>query len=126
MKFFGLEIELPIPLIVENIGVIHITRNNTRYSEIKYINIWFHYTRDLHENKIVVLEFVRSENNKSDIMTKNPIQKKFEKHSPKLVSIAPIELLVLVKKNREGVKILFFIKCNIWKMSVYKYKLKNK
>ena len=41
--------------------------------------------------------------NESDLMTKNPTSAEFEKHSPKMCSEVPEELLEKVKKE-EGVK----------------------
>ena len=38
--------------------------------------------------------------NESDIMTKNPASTEFEKHSPKMCSEVPEELLEKVKKRR--------------------------
>ena len=76
MKDFGIQAELSIPLIVNNIETIYIIRNNTSGTETKHVNIRFYYIRDLYNSHIVVLQFVKSENNKSDIMTKKPHPKK--------------------------------------------------
>ena len=100
IKDFGIQAELPIPLMVDNMGTIHIARNNTSGAGTRHVNIRFHYMRDLYNSYIVVLQFVKSENNELDIMTKKPTQKEFEKHSPKLVEIVPEELLALVKKQK--------------------------
>ena len=100
MDNFEIQADLPILLIVDNIGVIHITRNNVSGTGTKYVNIKLYYIRDLHNNQIVILQFVKSENNKNDIITKNPTQKKFEKHNSKLVGVVPAELLTLIKKQK--------------------------
>ena len=100
IKKFGIQAELPILLIVNNIETIKIARNNTSGAETRHVNIRFHYVRDLHDSHIVVLQFVKPENNESDIITKNSTQKEFERHSPKLVGIVPEELLALVKKQK--------------------------
>ena len=60
-------------------GTIHMAQNNTSGRDTKYVNIRFHYMRDLYNNKIVILQFVRSEKNDSDIITKDSTQKEFEK-----------------------------------------------
>ena len=75
IKNFGIQAELSILLIVNNMGAIYIARNNTSETGTKHVNIRFHYVRDLHDSHIIVLQFVKSENNESDIMTKNPTQK---------------------------------------------------
>ena len=81
-------------------GAVHITKNNTSETETKYLNIRYHYIRDFYNNQIVVLQFVKSENNESNIMTKKSTQKEFERHSSKLVSLVPVKLLVLIKKQK--------------------------
>ena len=75
IEIFDIQTDLLIPLIVNNIKIIHMARNNTSGTETRYVNIRFHYVRDFHNNQIVVLQFVKSENNESDIITKNLTQK---------------------------------------------------
>ena len=55
IKHFGIQAELPILLIINNMGAIHITKNNISGAETKHVNIKFYYVRDLHDSYIVVL-----------------------------------------------------------------------
>ena len=100
IKNFGIQTDLSILLIMDNMGAIHIPRNNTSGTETKYVNIRFHYIRDLYNNQIVVLQFVKYDNNESNIITKHLTQKEFERHSSKLVGLVPVELLALIKKQK--------------------------
>jgi hypothetical protein len=45
--------------------------NNTSNNQTKHVNARSHFVRELIEDGIVKIEFVRSENNDSDIFTKN-------------------------------------------------------
>ena len=85
-------------------GVIHITRNNTSGTQTKYMNIRFYYIRDFYDSQIVVLQFVKSENNKSDIITKKNIPHFFERHSSKLVGLVPAEFFGIGQKTEEVLK----------------------
>ena len=82
-------------MIINNI----ITRNNTSGTETKYINIKFYYVRDFYNNQIMVLQFVKSGDNKNNIITKNSTQK-IEKHVSKLMRLVPEKLLVSIKKQK--------------------------
>ena len=52
------------------------------------MNIKLHFVRDLH-GKVVEYEFVRSENNVSDILTKNATKMEHDRHAPRMVAEVP-------------------------------------
>ena len=57
-------------MFIDNIGTIQITRNNASRAGPYYVIIRFYYDKDLYRD-VIVLKYVRLENNKADIITKN-------------------------------------------------------
>ena len=62
---------LPAIIYEDNIGAIYLVRNQQVSCRTKHIDIRHHYLRDLRDNKRLDIRFKRSEDNASDIMTKN-------------------------------------------------------
>ena len=99
LEHFKVKMELPIPVFVDNVGAIQMVRNNASGAGTRHVNCRFHYTRELHEQGIIIMYFRRSELNESDAMTKNATQKEFEEHAPKWVGEVPEKLMAKVKKE---------------------------
>ena len=64
----------------DNLGAIYLVKNQQVSARTKHIDIRHHYLRDLQGDRIDI-RFVRSEDNASDIMTKNTARELFERHS---------------------------------------------
>ena len=54
-------------------------------NQTKHMNTRYRFVREVIENRIMRIEFVRSENNDSDIFTKNLTKEMFIKHSNKFM-----------------------------------------
>ena len=54
----------------DNTSAINLSKNLVQHSKSKHIEIWYHFIRDLVEEKIVCLEFINIDNQKADIFTK--------------------------------------------------------
>jgi Reverse transcriptase (RNA-dependent DNA polymerase) len=76
----GIEVELPMTIFVDNTGAIHLSNNWSTAPRTKHISLRYHYVRELIEQGVIEIKFVRSEENVSDIFTKNLRQELFEKH----------------------------------------------
>ena len=100
LEFFNFEIEAPMNVFIDNISVIHMVRNNIGNSGTRHMNIKVHFVRELHEDKQVLYHYVRSEKNKSDILTKNSTRYEFEMHAPSLVEKVPEELLAKIGNEK--------------------------
>ena len=85
LEFLKQEVEYPIEIKVDNIGAIYMAENNSSNNQTKHVNTRYHFVRELIEDGIVKIEFVRSENNDSDIFTKNLGKELFMKHSSKFM-----------------------------------------
>ena len=91
LDFLKVKVELPMKVYIDNIGAIHMVRNNIGNAGTRHMNIKLHFVRELHGD-IVEYAFVRSEDNTSDILTKNPTRQEHERHAPKLVGEVPEDL----------------------------------
>ena len=98
LKDFGFKVKTPIKIYIDNIGAIHMARNNIGGAGTRHVNVRYHFVRELHEQGMIELIFVRSEDNEADTMTKNATQAEFERHTPKLVGVVP-ETLRSKNKN---------------------------
>ena len=62
----------------DNSNAIDISKNPVQHSKTKYIEIRYHFIRDLVERKIVALEYIPTERQNADIFTKCLDRSKFE------------------------------------------------
>lgn len=58
-------------MLLDNQGAISLIKNNQVNSKIKYIDIEYMFIREAHSNKQITVEFVPSERQQADILTKN-------------------------------------------------------
>ena len=80
-----IKVQLPVTVLVDNVGAIFMSSNVTTSSRTKHVDIRTKYVRQYVEDGIVKIVFVRSESNRSDIMTKNIQGDLFDKHASHLV-----------------------------------------
>ena len=69
----------------------------TTSNKTKHVDTRYHFVREYIERGEIVIEFVRSEENDSDIMTKNLGEEAYWKHADKLIEDTKMV-------NRKGVK----------------------
>ena len=67
-----------LSVFCENMNAINLSKNPVQHSKSKHIKIWYHFIRDLVEDKIVCLEFINTDKQKADIFTKPLDHPKFE------------------------------------------------
>ena len=80
-----IKVELPVIVRVDNIGAISMGTNVTTTSRTKHVDIRTKYVREYQEDGVVMIIFVKSEDNTLDIMKKNIQGDLFEKHASQLV-----------------------------------------
>ena len=90
-------------------------RNNRSEAGTKHVNCRFHYVRELRNDNILELIYVKSEDNEADMMCKNPTEEVFTRHTPKLVRRYQ-KILLTESKIEGGVKIceLYVINLKFW------------
>ena len=84
-EFFGINIKLPVIVKVDNKGAIFIA-NNPVTKRTKHIHVRYLLVREYVKDGVIMIQFVRSEDNDSDIMTKNTSEAVHSKHRNKMIS----------------------------------------
>ena len=69
-EFLGVKIDLPIVVNVDNMGEIFMSKNDG-LKKSRHIDIRYHFIREFVDNVIVKIMFVKIENNREDLFTKN-------------------------------------------------------
>ena len=85
LEFLEQDIKYPIIVRVDNIGAIYMAENNMSNNQTKHVNTRYHFVREIIADGTMKIEFVRSEDNDSDIFTKNLTRVLFIKHSNKFM-----------------------------------------
>jgi hypothetical protein len=85
MKTLGIEMEKPVKVYLDNIGMIFMSKTRSSGDQKKHIDIRHHFVREQIKNGLVEVIFVRSEDNLADIFTKNLGGKSFKFHQAKLL-----------------------------------------
>ena len=74
------EVQKPSVVYEDNQGEIFLVNNRQVDMHTKHINICHHFMRDMAEDKDIDIQYIRSEDNPSDIMTRNTPKAYFVKH----------------------------------------------
>ena len=85
MTFLGDKINIPITVYCDNVGAIFLAYNTKTGGRTKHVYIQYHYVREFVQKGEVQILFVRSENNDSDVFTKNTSKNTFDEHSVKFM-----------------------------------------
>lgn len=75
------EVKLPMVLYVDNTSAIALARNFSTSGRTKHIEVRHHFIRELNEKGDLKMEFVSTDDNTSDIMTKGNTLNKYDTHS---------------------------------------------
>ena len=85
LEFMEVKIGFPIVVNVDNIGAIYLATNNSSSQRTKHVDVRYHFVREYIEDGIVKVQFVKSEDNDSDICTKNLNGELLDKHAEKFM-----------------------------------------
>ena len=85
LQTMNIKVELPIIVHVDNVGVIWLSNNRTTSDRTKHIDIRTSLVKEYQEDGKIIIKFVKSEDNKADIFTKNTTNTIFQNHQKKLV-----------------------------------------
>jgi hypothetical protein len=80
LQGIGIEINLPIVVKTDNIGAMFMVQNASSGVRTRHVDTRYHFVRENLEEGIIEIKFVRSEENQSDIFTKNVNQEIYQKH----------------------------------------------
>jgi hypothetical protein len=68
-------------ILEDNTGAIFLVKNQQVSARTKHIDIRHHFIREYYESKHFYIKYVKSEDNESDILTKNTTEKILRKHA---------------------------------------------
>ena len=71
LESLDVAVEKPVVVRVDNMGAIFMSGNNSSSARTRHIDTRWHFVRELVEDKVVEVVFVKSQDNKSDMFTKN-------------------------------------------------------
>ncbi len=91
IESMGQTVQLPIKVFIDNVGAMFLANNSTTGQRTKHIDVRYHYSRELILSGIIILEFVHTLENESDIYTKNVGNELFLKHIKGYVEDLPAE-----------------------------------
>jgi Reverse transcriptase (RNA-dependent DNA polymerase) len=91
VEFMEIKVKLPIIVKVDNVGAIYLANNAVSGPRMKHVDIRYHFVRDLIEEGIIEVAFVKSEENDSDVFTKNLGEELFKKHTKKFMTAFNID-----------------------------------
>ena len=87
LEFLGIEVNYPVVVNVDNLGAIYLADGNSSTQRTKHVDIRYHFVREYIEDGIVKVKFVRSEDNDSDVFTKNLSSELLDKHAEKFMEV---------------------------------------
>ena len=82
----GLKVQLPIVVRVDNIGAIFMAENITATSRTRHVDLRYRFIKQFQDDGFLRIVFVKTEENCSDLMTKNVKGELNEKHSKRLMA----------------------------------------
>jgi len=85
LRHLQVKIQLPIRVHVDNIGAIFLAENQNSSDRTKHVDTRYHFVRQYIRDGTVLIEFVRSCDNDSDIFTKNMTCEIHHQHCEKLI-----------------------------------------
>ena len=81
----NIEEELPITVCVDNVGAIWLPNNRTTSDRTKHIDIRTSFVKEYQDIGEIIIKFVKSKDNQTDISTKNTTNAIFQNRQKKLV-----------------------------------------
>ena len=80
LKFLNIEVKTPVEVGVDNVGAIHMSQNQASSTRTRHMDTRWFCANDMQDQEMMVVKFVRSEDNASDVATKNVTAETMRKH----------------------------------------------
>ena len=78
LQDLGYECHTPLPIMVDNQGAIHLSKNPGHHHRTKHIDIKYHFIRQEVENGAIELKYLPTQEQPADMMTKTLVGPKLE------------------------------------------------
>jgi hypothetical protein len=85
LRDIGIEVELPIIVKTDNVGAMFMAQNNSSDVRTRHVDTRYHFVRENLDDGIIKIEFIKSDENQSDIFTKNFTQEIYERQVKKFL-----------------------------------------
>jgi hypothetical protein len=85
LESFGLKVKLPMILEMDNKGFVDFTKSWSTGGRMRHIDCRYYFLRELREEGIVQVRWIKSEDNGADIFTKNTDATTFDRHAGKII-----------------------------------------
>jgi hypothetical protein len=85
LQSLGLRVKQPMILEIDNKGFVDFTQSWSTGGRMRHIDCRYYFLRELREEGIIEVKWIRSEENTADIFTKNLDTATFEKHTKTII-----------------------------------------
>jgi hypothetical protein len=85
LESLGLKVKLPMILEIDNKGFVDFTKSWSTGGRMRHIDCRYYFLRELREEGILQVDWIKSEDNGADIFTKNTDTATFERHASEFV-----------------------------------------
>jgi hypothetical protein len=85
---FHIKVKLPIVVKTDNIGAMFMQENTSTGLRTRHVDTWHHFVREFIEDCFIKVEFVRSLENDTDILTKNVSHDLYVQHTKNFLADA--------------------------------------
>ena len=80
LRFLDIKVKTPVEVRVDNVGAIYMSQNQASSTRTRHMDTRWFYVNDMQDEEMIVIKFVRSEDNVSDVATKNVTADTMRKH----------------------------------------------
>jgi len=86
MEFLQMKVQKPVIVHCDNVGAIFMGKNAKQSVRTKHIDVKYHFIREHIVDSVIEIVFVPSEEDDSDIFTKNVGRETYERHVNKFMT----------------------------------------
>jgi hypothetical protein len=86
LETLKIKAQMPIIVQVDNIGAIFMAENNSATSRTRHVDGQYHFIREFVEDNFNKIIFVKTEENKADIFTKNISSDVYDRHMKSFIT----------------------------------------
>ena len=86
LESIGVKVKFPIIVRIDNVGAIFMAENVTNSQRTKHVDIRYHFVREFVEDGYIRIIFVRTDDNRADLFTKNVNSGIYRRHSKHFIA----------------------------------------
>ena len=87
LEFWGIQVKKPVEVMVDNVGAIYMSQNQVGSNRTRHMDTRYYYVNDLQDDGLIKIKFVCSEDNVSDVATKNVTPEVLNNHLEKITAV---------------------------------------